>query len=111
VEVLGEHPELVDRLHENARYLREGLKARGFRPLDAPSAIIPILVGQTSFAIRLSARLLELGIFVTGFGFPVVPEGKARLRVQASAALSREDMDRALEAFRKVGAELDLAGR
>jgi glycine C-acetyltransferase len=108
IEVLEQHPELVGRLRENARYLREGLKARGFRPLEAPSAIIPILVGQTSFAIRLSARLLELGVFVTGFGFPVVPEGRARLRVQASAALSRQDMDRALGAFERVGSELGL---
>ena len=77
-------------------------------PLEAPSAIIPILMGQTSFAIRMSARLLERGIFVTGFGHPVVPEGKARLRVQASAALGRGEMERALEAFHRVGAEAEL---
>jgi glycine C-acetyltransferase len=108
VRVLEAHPELVARLHENARALREGLKALGFRPLEAPSAIIPILVGQTASAIRLSARLLEKGVFVTGFGFPVVPEGKARLRVQASAALDRADMEKALGAFRDVGGELGL---
>jgi len=85
-----------------------GLLAHGFKPLEAPSAIIPIIVGETSFAIRMSERLLEEGIFVTGFGFPVVPEGTARLRVQSSAALEREDMERALEAFEKVGKEIGL---
>lgn len=108
VEVLEADPSLVARLHDNTDYLRRGLRARGFIPLDAPSAIIPILVGETSFAIRMSERLLEEGVFVTGFGYPVVPEGTARLRVQASAALEREDMDRALEAFVRVGGELGL---
>lgn len=103
VEVLEADPSLVARLHDNTDYLRRGLRARGFNPLDAPSAIIPILVGETAFAIRMSERLLEEGVFVTGFGYPVVPEGTARLRVQASAALEREDMDRALEAFVRVG--------
>jgi glycine C-acetyltransferase len=108
IEVLESDPSLVKKLHENASYLRKGLLARGFKPLEAPSAIIPIIVGETSFAIRMSERLLEEGIFVTGFGFPVVPEGTARLRVQSSAALEREDMDRALEAFEKVGKEIGL---
>ncbi len=108
VEVLEADPSLVARLHDNTDYLRRGLRARGFIPLDAPSAIIPILVGETAFAIRMSERLLEEGVFVTGFGYPVVPEGTARLRVQASAALEREDMDRALEAFVRVGGELGL---
>ncbi len=106
VRLLESHPELVARLHENARLLREGLQALGFRPLPAPSAIIPILVGRTADAIRLSARLLEKGVFVTGFGYPVVPEGKARLRVQASAALGRAEVAQALEAFRGVRGEL-----
>jgi glycine C-acetyltransferase len=108
VEVLEANPSLVKKLHDNAAYLRKGLRERGFQPLDAPSAIIPILVGETSFAIRMSERLLAEGIFVTGFGFPVVPEGTARLRVQASAALEQADMDRALEAFTKVGIEVGL---
>jgi glycine C-acetyltransferase len=65
-------------------------------------------VGETSFAIGMSEKLLDEGIFVTGFGYPVVPEGTARLRVQASAALEKEDMDRALEAFSKVGEQVGL---
>jgi glycine C-acetyltransferase len=108
VEVLEANPSLVKKLHDNAAYLRKGLRERGFKPLEAPSAIIPILVGETSFAISMSEKLLAEGIFVTGFGYPVVPEGTARLRVQASAALEQEDMDRALEAFSKVGTELGL---
>jgi glycine C-acetyltransferase len=108
VEVLEADPSLVAKLHDNTDYLRMGLRARGFNPLDAPSAIIPILVGETAFAMRMSERLLEEGIFVTGFGYPVVPEGTARLRVQASTALKRADMDRALEAFVRVGGEVGL---
>ncbi len=108
VEVLEADPSLVAKLHDNTDYLRRGLRARGFNPLEAPSAIIPILVGETAFAIRMSERLLDEGVFVTGFGYPVVPEGTARLRVQASAALEREDMDRALEAFVRVGGEVGL---
>ncbi len=108
VEVLEADPSLVKKLHHNTDYLRRGLRERGFNPLDSLSAIIPILLGETAFAIRMSERLLEEGVFVTGFGYPVVPEGTARLRVQASAALEREDMDRALEAFVKVGEEVGL---
>ena len=69
---------------------------------------MPIIVGETAFAIAVSDRLLEEGIFVTGFGFPVVPEGAARIRVQMSAALETAHLDRALSAFEKVGRELGL---
>ncbi len=99
---------LLTRLRENTHYLRQGLKKLGFNPLEGQSAIIPIIVGATSFAINMSRRLLEKGIYVTGFGFPVVPEGTARIRIQSSAALSRSDMDRALEAFGEIGRELGL---
>jgi glycine C-acetyltransferase len=108
VEVLEENPALVERLHENAAYMRRQLRKLGFNPLEAPSAIIPIIVGETAFAIRMSELLLQRGVFVTGFGYPVVPEGSARLRVQASAALRQEHMDRALEAFEQVGREVGL---
>jgi glycine C-acetyltransferase len=110
IELVEEEPRRVDRLHEVARLLREGLRRAGLRPLEAPSAIIPILVGETSFAIRMSERLLDRGVFVTGFGYPVVPEGRARLRIQASAALRTEDLEQALQAFREVGRELGLIG-
>ena len=67
---------------------------------------VGIIVGETAFAIALSDRLLAEGVFVTGFGFPVVPEGTARVRVQISSALTREELDRALAAFEKVGRAL-----
>ncbi len=76
-----------------SRYFRDGLTKLGFRPLDGPSAIVPIIVGDTAFAIAMSDRLLKEGVFVTGFGFPVVPEGTARVRVQISSALTRDDLD------------------
>jgi glycine C-acetyltransferase len=105
--LLREHPELVERLHENARFFRDRLRELGFDPLG-DTAIVPILVGETAFAIELSERLLERGVFVTGFGYPVVPEGKARVRVQVSAAHEREHLERALDAFEAVGRELGL---
>jgi len=106
--ILRENPSLLERLRANVAYFRGRLEEIGYRPLPGESAIIPIVVGDTAFAIRISERLLEEGIFVTGFGYPVVPEGTARIRVQMSAALEREHLDRALEAFRKVGREVGL---
>jgi glycine C-acetyltransferase len=108
VEILETQPELLAKQRENVAYFRAGLEALGFQPLPGPSAIIPIIVGETAFAIEMSDRLLREGIFVTGFGFPVVPEGSARIRVQMSAALDPEDLDRALAAFEKVGREAGL---
>jgi glycine C-acetyltransferase len=102
------HPELVERLRENTRYFRGRLLDAGFRPMPGETPIVPILVGDTAMAIRCSERLLEEGVFVTGFGYPVVPQGKARLRCQISAAHTREDLDFAIGAFRKVATELGL---
>src|ERR1700676_1251135 len=108
IEVLETNPELLAKQHENVAYFLSALERLGFRPLPGPSAIIPIIVGETAFAISMSDRLLREGVFVTGFGYPVVPEGSARIRVQMSAALEREDLDRALAAFEKVGREVGL---
>ena len=102
IDYLDSHPELVKKLHANVAYFRAGLEARGFQPLPGPSAIIPIVIGPTAEAIAMSDRLLREGIFVTGFGFPVVPEGTARIRVQMSAALERDDLDRALAAMERA---------
>ncbi|HUA08257.1 MAG TPA: glycine C-acetyltransferase [Candidatus Acidoferrales bacterium] len=99
IEYLDAHPELVERLRANVAYFRSGLVNLGFAPLDGPSAIVPIIVGETARAIALSDKLLERGIFVTGFGFPVVPEGTARIRTQLSSKLTKDEMDRALAAF------------
>jgi glycine C-acetyltransferase len=108
VRVLRREPELVSKLRESTRLFREQLRALGFNPLDGEAAIVPIILGETAFAIRFSERLLEEGVFVTGFGYPVVPEGTARVRVQMSAAIEPEHVERALDAFEKVGRELEL---
>ncbi|MFN3651827.1 MAG: glycine C-acetyltransferase [Armatimonadota bacterium] len=108
VRVLREHPERVERLHRNTRHFRERITAAGFSPLPGDSAIVPIIVGDTAFAIRISERLLDEGLFVTGFGYPVVPEGTARIRVQISSELTDDQCERAVTAFGKVGREVGL---
>jgi len=108
IEFLERHPERVGRLRENTAYFREQLIAAGFHPIPGITPIVPIILGETAKAIRMSQMLLDQGIFVTGFGFPVVPKGQARIRCQLSAAHSREDLDQALEAFRKVGRQLKV---
>ncbi|MFZ0031142.1 MAG: glycine C-acetyltransferase [Candidatus Cybelea sp.] len=108
IEYLEAHPQLVADLRDKTRYFREGLKRIGYQPLESESAIVPIIVGQTAFAIAMSDKLLKAGVFVTGFGYPVVPEGTARIRVQISAALTKDEMDRALAAFERVGKETGL---
>ncbi len=102
------HPELVTRLHENARYFRSALLEVGFQPLPGDTPIVPVILGETARAIRMSEMLLDEGVFVTGFGFPVVPQGHARVRCQVSAAHTREQLDRALVAFRTVGKKLGV---
>jgi glycine C-acetyltransferase len=108
VECLERHPERVSALRENARYFREQLLTLGFKPLAGETPIVPVIVGETAFAISLSEALLNEGVFVTGFGFPVVPQGQARVRCQLSAAHTREHLDRALAAFKRVGGRLGL---
>jgi glycine C-acetyltransferase len=108
VDYLDQHPEIVQRLRDNTAYFRNELKRLGFKPLEGESAIIPIIVGETAFAIAMSDQLLKKGLFVTGFGFPVVPEGTARIRVQISAKLTKDEMDRALRAFEAVGKDVGL---
>ena len=108
IEILEREPERVARLHAITRRMRAGLVARGFKPLMGESAIIPIIVGETAFAIRMSQALLAEGIFVTGFGYPVVPEGTARLRLQMCASLTDDQIDAALVIFEKVGKNLGV---
>ncbi|MCH8256106.1 MAG: aminotransferase class I/II-fold pyridoxal phosphate-dependent enzyme, partial [Gemmatimonadetes bacterium] len=108
VRYLRSHPERVTALHENARYFREQLLARGFKPLEGETPIIPVILGETAKAIQMSNLLLDEGVFVTGFGFPVVPKGEARVRCQVSAGHTKDDLDQALEAFVKVGIRLKL---
>jgi len=105
---LERHPALVTRLHDNARYFREQLTARGFKPLPGETPIIPVILGETAKAMQMSEMLLGEGVFVTGFGYPVVPQGHARVRCQISAAHTRDDLDQVLLAFEKVGRKLGL---
>lgn len=108
IEFLEVHPERVTALRHHADYFREQLLGLGFQPLPGETPIIPVIIGETADAIRMSEMLLQEGVFVTGFGFPVVPQGTARVRCQISAAHSREDLDEALRAFAKVGKRLNL---
>ena len=98
----------MEQLCANTSYIREQLLARGYKPLPGETPIVPVIVGETAKAIEMSNLLLEEGLFVTGFGFPVVPQGQARVRCQVSAAHTRDDLDRALHAMTKVGQRLGL---
>ena len=108
IRVIEAQPERVQRLRENSRYFREQIIEAGFKPLDGETPIVPIIIGDTSAAIQVSELMLAEGVFVTGFGFPVVPHGTARVRCQLSAAHSRDDIDFAVEAFKRVGARLRI---
>ena len=103
VEFTEAHPELVTKLHDNAAYFRAAIQEAGFHPLPGETPIIPIIVGETALAIKVSEMLLDRGVFVTGFGFPVVPKGEARVRCQVSAAHSKDDLDAVIAAFKDVG--------
>lgn len=108
VNYLTAHPERVKLLRDNSRYFRSSIEEAGFKPLAGETPIVPIIVGETSAAIRMSDMLLAQGVFVTGFGFPVVPQGQARVRCQISASHSRDDLDRAVAAITSVGRQLRI---
>jgi glycine C-acetyltransferase len=108
VRYLEAHPERVVRLRENTNYFRASLEAMGLRPLPGETPIVPIILGETAKAIRASEMMLDEGVFVTGFGHPVVPQGHARVRCQISAAHTRDDLEFALAAFKRVGVKLGL---
>jgi len=105
---LEAHPELVARLRESTAYFREGLVELGYRPIEGDTPIVPVIVGETADAIALSNQLLDEGVFVIGFGFPVVPKGQARIRCQISAGHERKHLDRALDALKNVGRRLGV---
>ena len=102
------HPERVRTLQENSRYFRSAIQEAGFKPLPGETPIVPIIVGETALAIQVSEMMLQEGVFVTGFGFPVVPKGEARVRCQVSATHTREDLDAVVEAFKRVGRKVGL---
>ncbi len=102
IEVLETQPQIMQKLHGNVTAIRKGLGDLGFNCPESPTAIIPIMIGDEAEAIKKSKQLYELGVMVIGFGFPVVPKGEARLRVQVSAALEPEHIQKALDAFAKL---------
>ncbi|MBM90048.1 MAG: glycine C-acetyltransferase [Phycisphaerae bacterium] len=102
ITTLMNEPQRVQKLRDVTTYARKQLAAAGFEVLESPTAICPIIVGDTAKAIAMSKKLLEHGIFVIGFGFPVVPEGTARLRIQMSAAHENEHVDQLVEALKKL---------
>jgi glycine C-acetyltransferase len=108
IQRLEHHPELVRKLRDNTRYFRGAISEAGFKPIPGETPIVPIIVGETATAIKMSDMLLDEGVFVTGFGFPVVPQGQARVRCQLSAAHSRDDLDQAIAAFKTVGTKLGI---
>lgn len=99
--ILRRETKLIAHLQENVSYLRQGLRRLGYEVKDSPIAIVPIIVGETSRAIGLAKTMLKEGVLITGFGFPVVPEGTARLRAQISSIHTRTHLDKALDVFRK----------
>lgn len=106
LEMLRECTDLQDTLRENTDFFREGMRAAGFDIKPTQSAICAVMVYDARLSQRIAERLLELGIYVIGFSYPVVPQGQARIRVQISAAHTKEDLERAVEAFIKTGHEL-----
>ncbi|RLS63316.1 MAG: aminotransferase class I/II-fold pyridoxal phosphate-dependent enzyme [Planctomycetota bacterium] len=105
IEVLMREPERVQRLRTNVAAAREGILGTGFTVLDSSTAICPVIVHDTAKAIAMSKRLLDFGVFVIGFGFPVVAEGHARLRIQISAAHTAADIAALCEALRRLKSE------
>ncbi len=106
--MLDESTELRDRLEENTNYFKAGLRAAGLPFNDGESAIVPVMLGDARLSQQMANRLLEEGIYVIGFFYPVVPQGAARIRVQLSAAHTRAHLDHALAAFEKVARELGV---
>lgn len=110
LELIDGHKELNDKVHQNARYFREKMSSLGFRLPPGEHPIIPIMLGDAKLAQEFAAKMLEEGVYVVGFFYPVVPQGQARIRTQISAGHSRQDLDRALTSFEKVGKMLGVIG-
>lgn len=108
IEMLSESNELAAKTRSNASYFKEKMLQAGFDIVPGDTAIIPVMLYDEPLALKMADRLLEEGIYVIGFAFPVVPRGKARIRTQISAAHSINDLDKAVEAFIKVGKELQV---
>jgi glycine C-acetyltransferase len=106
--ILEEDTSFVEKLHENTQYFRKGIKELGFTIIEGDHPIVPVMLGEAAIAQDMSKALLEEGVYIKGLWFPVVPKGEARLRAQISAALTKEDLDKALQAFEKVGKKMNI---
>lgn len=107
-EIIEKDTSFRDQLEANTHYFKKGIKALGFDIVDGDSAIVPIMLYDAPLAQKMASELLKEGVYVIGFFYPVVPKGKARIRVQLSAALNQSDLDQALRAFEKVGKQLGV---
>jgi glycine C-acetyltransferase len=108
LDILEESTDLVDKLWENTRYFKAEMKALGFDTGKSSTPITPVMLGEAPLAQQFSRELFENGVFAMAIGFPTVPRGKARIRVMISAAHQKEDLDRGLEAFQRVGKKLGV---
>ena len=106
--MLSESTELRDKLEANTRFFREGMTKLGYTLLPGEHPIVPVMLGDAALAGRVSEAMLAKGVYVVGFSYPVVPQGKARIRTQISAAHSPEDLAFAVEKFGEVKAEMGL---
>lgn len=108
LDIISKDTSLRDKVMENAAYFRTKMKEKGFDIPDGDAAIVPVMLYDAQLSQKMAERLMDEGIYVIGFFYPVVPKGKARIRVQLSAAHTREHLDKAINAFEKVGKELSI---
>ena len=108
LDIISKNTSLRDKVMENAAYLRTKMKEKGFDIPDGDAAIVPVMLYDAQLSQKMAEKLIDEGIYVIGFFYPVVPKGKARIRVQLSAAHTREHLDKAINAFEKVGKELNI---
>jgi glycine C-acetyltransferase len=108
IELIKDDTSLRDKLDSNARYFREAMTSAGFNLAPGEHPIVPVMLGDAALATQFADKMLEQGVYVIGFSYPVVPHGKARIRTQISAAHSREDLDHAIAAFSTVKEELGI---
>ena len=108
LDLLGRSRELMERLDANTRLFRQGMTSLGFNIVPGEHPIVPVMLGDAAMAARFAEMMLAKGVYVIGFSYPVVPHGKARIRTQMSAALTKEDVLFAMERFAEVGRELKL---
>ena len=107
-DLLSNDNELREKVKWNTQYFKAGIKKAGFDIIDGESAIVPVMLYDAKTAQQMAEKLLQKGIYVTGFFYPVVPKGKARIRVQLSAAHTQEHLDKAIKAFTEVGKEMNI---